>query len=261
MLLGNLTEDDVRLINLQIYGKSFMVFKNWMPRLVDVRMGNMKYNSASDAYEWGRMRMVFKVISDDVFGSIGKLKNALMGNDKGIAFMMDLFEKKKADYLADTGKELNMTNDEFIDLVRQNVKTQLLDVIFFSSMLALLVGLKAGAPDPEEDPRIKSQYNFMLRAIDKFTNELTYFYLPTSATQIISKGVFPSVALLTNFGTFLEKFMQENWALATGDDKTLESNKVLKYLMKSFPFTNQVEGYLPMFYPSLAKDLGNKGIT
>ena len=28
--------------------------------------------------------------------------------------------------------------------------------------------------------------------------------------------------------------------------------------MKTFPFSNQMVGYLPMFYPELAKDLGIK---
>jgi hypothetical protein len=28
--------------------------------------------------------------------------------------------------------------------------------------------------------------------------------------------------------------------------------------MKSFPISNQAAGYLPMFYPDLAKDLGIK---
>ena len=32
----------------------------------------------------------------------------------------------------------------------------------------------------------------------------------------------------------------------------------IKYLMKSFPIASQASGYLPMFYPSLAKDLGIK---
>jgi hypothetical protein len=127
--LGNLTEDDIRSINQNIYGKSFMLFKNWIPRLVDVRLGNLKYNSASDAYEWGRMRNVFRVISEDVLGSINNLTNSLQANDKGVEFMRNLYEKKKQEYETETGKPLEMTESQFIDLTRKNIKGQLVDLM------------------------------------------------------------------------------------------------------------------------------------
>ena len=37
-----------------------------------------------------------------------------------------------------------------------------------------------------------------------------------------------------------------------------DKNYVIKYLMKSFPVSNQAAGMLPMFYPELAKSLGIK---
>jgi len=256
--LGNLSEDDLRMINLNIYGKSFMVFKNWIPRLVDVRMGNMKYNSASDAYEWGRMRMVFRVLSDDFIGSIGNLKNSLIANEKGVEYMRQLFEKKQADYKNDTGKDLNMTEAQFMDLVRSNIKNQLLDVMFLAIMIILVMGLKAYAPPDDEDPAVKSQYRFMLRALDKFKDELAYFYDPTSLQGLVSKGIFPSMSLLDNMSKGMKNFMIENWAIATGNEELEKDTKVIKYWAKTFPFTNQMIGYLPMFYPDIAKDLGVK---
>ena len=44
---GNLSDDEIRKNNLNIYGKSFMIFKNWILRLLDVRLVNLKY-------EWGK---------------------------------------------------------------------------------------------------------------------------------------------------------------------------------------------------------------
>jgi hypothetical protein len=120
--LGNLSDDDVRRINLNILGKSFMIFKNWIPRLVDVRIGNLKYNSATEAYEWGRSRMVMRVLSDGVLTSLGRFMNIVEANEKGVEYMRELFEKKKAEYEKETGKKLNMTEQEFMDLVRKNIK-------------------------------------------------------------------------------------------------------------------------------------------
>jgi hypothetical protein len=50
--------------------------------------------------------------------------------------------------------------------------------------------------------------------------------------------------------------MKENYAIAIGNEKLEEKNYVIKYLLKSFPISNQAAGMLPMFYPELAKDLG-----
>lgn len=256
--LGNLTEDDLRTINMNVYGKSFMIFKNWIPRPVDVRMGNLKYNSGSDAYEWGRMRMVFKVLSMDVLKSLGRLKNSLEANEKGVEFMRELYEKKKYEYETETGKTLEMTESEFMDLVRKNIKAQMVDVIFLLTLLAIYFGLKANAPEDDEDEIVKNQYKFMLRAADKVTDELLYFYNPTSITNLVSSGIFPSMSYITNFSKLLKNFMTENYAIAIGDEELEEKTSVIKYLMKSFPVANQAAGMLPVFYPELAKDLGIK---
>ena len=261
--LGNLSEDDVRMINMSVYGKSFMVFKNWIPRLVDVRAGNLKYNSASDAYEWGRTRMVFKVLTDEFsitnpVSGIGKLYNSLTGNEKGIEYLRKMFENKKNEYESDTGKTLEMTETEFMDLARQNIKSQLVDVIFLAGVFSLVAALKANEPDDDESALIKNQYKFYMKAADKFKGELMYFYDPTSGIDLISQGFFPSASILTNFSRLIGNFRKEMWALGTGDEELADKTYVIKYLMKTFPFSNQMQGYLPMFYPELAKDLGIK---
>jgi hypothetical protein len=257
--LGSLTEENKRLINMNVYGNSFMVFKNWIPRLVDVRMGNLKYNAASDAYEWGRSRMLFRIISEDLLGSLNILKNSILGvtSDKDLDNIRKLFEKKKADYENDTGKILEMTESEFIDLVNQNIKNQLLDALVYASLFALGLGLKA-LPDDDESEIVKNQYKFLLKATDKFKDELGYFYNPTNLTGLVSSGIFPSLGLIKNYETLVKKFMIENYALATGDEELEDKNFVIKYWMRSFPIFNQAAGYLPMVYPNLAKDLGIK---
>jgi len=257
--LGSMSEENKRLINLSIYGNSFMIFKNWIPRLVDVRMGNLKYNSASDAYEWGRTRMLYRVITTDFVKSIDSFKSAIMGNnDKWIAQVKELYEQKKADYENDTGKELEMTEAEFIDLVSKNIKNQMYDMLVYAGLLSLLLGLKANAPDDGEDPIVKNQYKFLLKATDKFADEIGYFYDPTSLTKLVSTGIFPSIGLIDNYKKVLWNFMKENYALGVGDEELAEKTYVIKYAMRSVPSLSQLSSILPMFYPDLAKDLGIK---
>ena len=258
--LGSLGPDDIRPMNQTIYGASMMVFKNWIPRLVDVRLGNLKYNSASDAYEWGRMRMMYRMISDDFMGSLKSLKSAIGGNtDQWVSQMRTLYEKKSADYKADTGKDLEMTEGMFLNLVNDNVKSQMLDVIFFATLWALSIGLKANVPDEDEDPAVRNKYKYLMRAVDKFKDEITYFYDPTSILSLTSKGLFPAVGLIENMSKVVVNGGKELFYLYVDpDEKEVKKNFVLKYAMKSFPIGAQVGAYLPLFYPEASKDLGIK---
>jgi hypothetical protein len=254
--MGTMTEENKRLLNMTVYGSSFMLFKNWIPRLVEVRMGGLIYNSASDAYEWGRMRSVFAAMSPNVLKSLSNLRDSLVGNDKGVEFMKDLYEKKKEEYEKETGKTFEMSSSEFLDMFRTNVRNQMYDVIAMTLMVGLYMGLKANAPDKDENETVRNQYKFLLRAADKLRDEITYFYDPSSFSQLISSGIFPSVQLITNFEKIFTNFMQYNFGLLTGNDDLVKNAHTIKYVMKTFPIANQMQQYLPMVFPDIAKNLG-----
>jgi len=254
--LGNMTEENKRLINMSIYGNSFMVFKNWIPRLADVRFGNIKYNAASEAYEWGRMRLMVNIISDDISTKSMNLYNSLAGNDKGIEYLRALYERKKDSYKQETNKELEMTEDEFIELVRNNIKNQTMELVTLLSLWSLVLLLGAMTPDDDEPEEVRNSWKFVLKATDKLKDELQYFYNPASPFDILSAGVFPSMSLIKNYVTVIKNFGKEAYAIGVNDEELQDKNNVIKYFMKSFPITNQFAAYLPMFYPELAKDLG-----
>lgn len=259
--LGNLTADDVRKINLNIYGKSAMMFKNWIPRLVDVRFGNLKYNNASDAYEWGRTRMVMRTLSLNIVESIDRLVGIAEATDKGVAYMKELYEKKKVEYEKDTGKTLRMTEAEFIDLVRKGVKDQATDLVFYLALYALFLGIKALPPEDDDDPATKNAYRYMLRAVDKVKDEIAFFYDITSIQGLVSTGIFPSMSYLTNFKTLFLNFNKEMYAIGVGDEELEKKTSVIKYLLKGFPITSQFDSVFLIFFPDLAKDLGMKAQT
>jgi len=203
--------------------------------------------------------MMYRMVSDDFMGSLKSLKSAIGGNDdKWVAQMRNLYEKKSADYKADTGKDLEMTEGMFLNLVNDNVKSQMLDVMFFAAMWALAIGLKANVPDEDEDPSVRNKYKYLMRAVDKFKDEITYFYDPTSILSLTSKGIFPAVGLIENMRKVVWNGGKELFYLYEGDEKAVKKNFVLKYAMKSFPIGAQIGAYLPMFYPEAAKDLGIK---
>jgi hypothetical protein len=87
-----------------------------------------------------------------------------------------------------------------------------------------------------------------------------YFYKPTTPIDLIGGkgGIFPSIGLLKNYGKFFTNFLSENYGIITDNEEIQDDATPIKYLMKSFPISSQAAGYLPMFYPDLAKDLDIK---
>jgi len=254
--MGNLSEDDVRLINMNILGKSFMVFKNWIPRLVDVRFGGLKYNAASDAYEWGRTRMMFSVLLDRQLTTFKGLKGLILGNEDGAELMRKSFEKRAEKYERETGRKLEMDEAMFMDLMQSNVNAFARDLMFLAALMALTTAMVAFAPDDDEDPLVRNQYNYARRLVDKIFSEVAYFYNPTSLLNLVGNGPFPSMSLLNNAFKGMTNVFTELFGIVTGDEELVDDNKVIKYLMRTFPFANQMVGYLPLFYPDMAKDLG-----
>ena len=256
--MGNLSEDDLRTINMNILGKSMMVFKNWIPRLVDVRLGALKYNAASDAYEWGRIRMIISVLTDRMYGSLGELNDLLVGNDRGMAILRKSYEKLRAEHFQQTGENLELTEEMFIELFRDNVRATVRDLALLTLLVALTISIKAATPDDEEDKAVLNQWRYASKISDKLLDELMYFYNPTSILNLVGSGPFPAMSLINNGFKLMSNFFSEMFGIVTGDEERREDAKVIKYVMKTFPFTNQIVGYLPMVYPDIAKDLGIK---
>lgn len=254
--MGNLSEDDVRLINMNILGKSFMVFKNWIPRLVDIRFGGLKYNAASDAYEWGRTRMMFSVLFDRQLVTFKGLKGLILGDEYGAELMRQSFEKRAEKYERETGRRLEMDEAMFMDLMQSNVNAFARDLMFLSALAALTFAMAAFAPDDDEDPLVRNQYNYARRLADKIFSEVAYFYNPTSLLSLVGSGPFPALSLVNNAFKGIGNIFVELYGLGIGDEELVEDTKVIKYLMRTFPFANQMVGYLPLFYPDMAKDLG-----
>lgn len=261
--LGNLSDDDVRKINMNIIGKSFMMFKNWIPRLVDVRFGDLKYNAGSDAYEWGRTRMVANFLGEGIFTGFRNLTAAVYATDQGVEYMMQLYEKKKEAYERETGKTLEMTPDEFIELVRQNIKNQATDMMMYLALTALFFGARALAPDDDDDDKYaKNQHKYLMRVIDKVRDEVAYFYNPMGLINLSKGGVFPALSGVATPLKTLGNMLNEMYALSLGDGvgingKEVDENYVIKYGLKSLPVTSTLaDTVLLLFFPDVAKDLG-----
>jgi hypothetical protein len=254
--MGNLSDDDVRKINMTIIGNSFMVFKNWIPRPLDMRFGAMKYNAGADAYEWGRMRTLISFLWEGISKNREGLVGLVTGNDAGIKLMREAFERQAEKYERETGRKLEMDEALFMDLYKRNLAGVAKDLAFLMILLALTIAIKAAVPDDDEDPAVTNQFRYAARLSDKLLDEIMYFYNPTSILNLVGSGPFPAVSLINNGTKAIGNFLKEMFAIGVGDEELEKDTKVIKYIMRTFPFTNQMTGYLPLIYPDVAKDLG-----
>lgn len=259
--LGSLTPDDVRSINFTLQGKSFMMFKGWIPRLVDVRLGGLKYNAGYKAYEWGRSRMLGEMLYNNLSGSIDSLTSFVTGKGSGkwIEQVKEEFEAKRAAYKKETGKNLNMTEREFVDLANKNLRNQLMDVAFYLTLTGLYFAMHSMEPDEDEADRgTRNRYKYLMRMVDKVRDEIAYFYDPTQLISFTTAGVFPALGYLNTVKKAVLNSLTELYAIGVGDEKLQKENQVVKYYMKSFPIISQADAPMLMFFPDMAKDLGFK---
>jgi hypothetical protein len=177
-------------------------------------------------------------------------------NEKGVEYMREMFEKKKKKYEEETGKQLKMTEAEFMDLVRKNIQDQATDLVFFLTLTSLFLMLKAIPPDDDDDKVTQNRYKFMLRIVDKVRDEVAYFYNPIALLDLTKSGIFPSVGLIHNFEKVFKNFTKEMYYIGVDDEKAAEKNQVIKYFLKGFPVAYEFDIPILLFFPDLAKDLG-----
>lgn len=253
--LGAADPDDLALASRKLIHNSFLVFKNWIPPLADKRIGELRYAPGTDEYEWGRMRMCGKIIVGNLHRSAGIFLNILKGNEKGIQFMTDMLEKKRQDYKNKYNKELEIGSDEFIQLVRDNVKNQFVELAFATFLTAALLSLSALVPD-DTDPETRGYWAFSQRMANKIYDEIMFYYNPMSFTQIANGSVFPGLGVVNDIYNFSKNLLKEGYGLATNDETITDAAHPAKYLLKFSSLTNNLMYYIGVASPDFAKEMG-----
>lgn len=270
---GNMSPDEVRGITQNVITNSMMMFKTRIPTFVESRFGALKHVADTDSYEWGRVRTIARILSKNALSSLTGMVDLLTlnslslsvfgkiakGTPEGVEKLNDLYEFKKEQYLQKTGKKLTegeLTQADFNDMVRQNIRSQAKDFLITASLLSMFLALKA-IPDKDEDPDVVNYHKFTIRAIEKISNEMSFYYNPLAFQQILNGSVFPSMGIFTDGALILKNFFQEMYGIAF-DHNLEEHTHVAKYVMRSFPVANVMSSYLPLFAPDLAKSMGIK---
>lgn len=184
------------------------------------------------------------------------------GSDRGVEFIKEIYMQKKLDF-EEVGEEFNMTEQEFIDMYIRGVRAEFRELGILMGLFSMFLFMKANAPDDEDD-RTKGFWKWSTRLSDKITDELAFFYSPSSIAQIANGSLFPSLGALTDIQKLVKHVGSEAFGFTiSGIDKELgeqiqENAKPIKYIFKTFPATKEALTWIAVMDKELGDDLGIK---
>lgn len=270
-ITGSMTKNQVNKASQNIWLKSMMLFKGWIPKLADTRFGEFR-KVADDfsvrvnedgmiegqKYDVGRARLLWYFLSDGIITGTQNLINIIYLNDAGINKLDEAYEDFRQKYEMRFGEKLNMSREDFIELVRTNLKNQVRELLILASLLGASVSLGFFAPDDDEDKSDKNRFRYAQRVIDKFVGELSFFYNPAEMEKTLSGGIFPAVGIAADFGRFMKHFTLEVTGMDMDPDTTIEDVRKkaqpVKNLMKMLPVTKSLVTYLSIISDEFAKE-------
>jgi hypothetical protein len=236
---------------------SFMMFKNWIPKLVTARAMNIKKNVELDTWEYGRTRAFFKTVAFLGKSNITSMIDIINGTEKGLKILDQLLEAKKIEHYKKTGQELEITQEEFYDLMREQLWNQSKELGLLLGTLALVFAAAAAEPPEDATDEEKNRYKWWAKTINKISDEVSFYYNPISFESITKGSLLPSVGLLSKGLKIVQQLSLEGYGMATDDEEMMKKAHGLKYTLNIIPGLSQIQTeVLPYLYPELAKDMG-----
>lgn len=265
-ITGALSEEDKRDGDRSVLVRSMLMFKNWIVPMASVRFQDIKYNVDVNEYEMGRIRMMFQIIKNGdgkhIKGVVQGIKDLIdmnAGNERGVKLLAEYFRKTKESYKARTGKDLEITEEEFFDMTRRYIAQQAKETAVFLTMLSSTLLLLAAKPDDDDDKEEKNMFLIGSRMLDKLTDEISFYYNPLSLQQIAQGSYLPSLGLLTDGTKLAGSVLQESAGRLFGYEDWEKKAHPTKNFLRIIPVANQfAQTIIPMFDAEMATELGIK---
>jgi len=249
-----------------------MVFKNWIPKLVDTRFGEFrkvsddfsvfideKGISQGDKYDIGRIRLLLYTLGKSIMEGRMNLINIINMNDEGIKKLDEMYKDFADTYKKETGETLTLSREDFMDLIRVNLRNQIKELLILASLLGSALALGLIAPDDEDDDRAtKNAHRYAQKVVDKFIGELSFFYNPLEVQSLLSGSMFPAIGLTSDFLKFVKHLSVEATGMDFDSDTTYDEarKKAMpsKYLFKMLPVTKSFLTYAAIISDDFARE-------
>jgi hypothetical protein len=269
---GGMSDSDINRMSMSVWGRSMMVFKNWIPKLVDTRFGELRKISddfsttidedgltEGEKYDIGRVRLWWGVLTSSINDKSFNVLNILQVNDKGLLLLDKMYLEYAEAYEKRTGEKFTMTKEDFKDMVKTNLKNQVQELTILLVLFGLKLSMGALAPDDDEDKATKNFFRYSQRVVDKFVGELSFFYNPIEAEKILEGSIFPAIGVFSDIIKFMSHFTSQvvGFELSDPDLSSEEVRKKampIKYLAKMLPVTKTLLTYGAIIDSEFAKE-------
>ena len=258
-LTGQMNMDNKANYRRDTMFRSFMMFKNWIPKQIYVRGAGLKQNRELDNWDYGRTRAFLKVFTDLGFRNIAQISDVVRATPKGLEILDRILEEKKQEHFRKTGEELEITKEEFYDLMRTHIKNQVKELEVLLGLFVLFLAAKLAKPPDDEDDLAKNRYKWYMKLTNKIYDEVGFYYNPLSFDSITKGSVTPSLSILVKASKFLTHLSKLGVAGVSGNDENWEKAHPTKYFLNMIPIASQFNNdILPYIFPELAKEEGIK---
>ena len=258
-LNGQMNEDNKAGYRRDALFTSFMMFKNWIPKLVSEHTIGIHKNNELNQWEYGRTRAFFKTLSQIGFTNIKGMIDIMSGTDEGIKLLNDILQAKRDEYYRKTGQVLEITDEEFYDLMRTQLDNQKKELLLLLGVIAMIVAAKAAQPPEDATDEEKNRYKWYAKLVNKVSDEITFYYNPLSFESMTKGSVIPSLGLMSRAMQVFYYTGQEMYGESTDDQKLIDKTHPTKYFINMVPIAAQFQNeLLPYLYPELAKSQGVK---
>jgi hypothetical protein len=232
-IVGNQSRDDINRIRTTLLGQALMQFRSWMPEMIEERFEGLRYDDELQNWTYGKFHSFF----GDLFSKrIGRLLKAIMTGfgDDAINLAKERYENLKREAY-EKGEPFTITEGEFIDLHLGNLRSMIAELMTITSFAAAVLSITSG---DDENRRNKGMKQYMARALKKYYNEFSFYYLPTSFTALV-KSPLPVVSLAEDMFRFTGNLLEEGAGQISGNEEWTESAKPLKYFTKMVPIAKE----------------------
>jgi hypothetical protein len=268
---GGMSDGDINRMSMSIWTKSMMIFKNWIPKLADTRFSEFRKVSddfsvtidedgisQGEKFDIGRLRLLMYVLGTSIQDKSTNLLNIMAMNDAGVDKLQQYYEDFAKKYEEETGEKMTMDKDQFIDMIRTNIRNQIKELAILLALFGIMLSLGFMAPDDDADKATKNFHRYSEKVVDKFVGELSFFYNPAEFQNILSGGMFPAIGIVADTGRFIKHFTMETTGMdldpKTSYDDVRKKAQPIKYLMKMAPVTKSVVTYASILSSDFAEE-------
>ena len=249
-LNGQMNQDNKAGYRRDAIFSSFMMFKTWIPKLVAERTTDITKNVEVGNWEYGRTRAFIKTWAHLGTRNIMTMRDILNGTEEGLRILDEMLQDKRDEHFRKTGQELDITKEEFYDLMRKELTNQLKELKLLVLVMTTLVAAKAAEPPEDASALEKNRYKWWAKALNKISDEITFYYNPLSFEGMTKGSILPSLSLLTKVERVFIQFYKE---FGDEPDKAYPQKAIFNLIPGLSQFQTEI---LPFIDPELAKEWG-----